>query len=598
MTLFLLLFVSLHAQQPPAPPYKLSEAESAALKTKLAGAARSSNPDVAIYAKAAEWNLRHPEEFLTKTYYDNALKLLDVGNARAKDAAMSWTKQKGRVARAYRSKVDGSIQPYTVIVPDSYSGQPMRLDVVLHGRNARLNEVSFLADAEFGKPVNVQQDRIELHVYGRTNNAYRWAGEADVFEALDAVKSNYKIDEKRIVLRGFSMGGAGTWHIGLHYPTLWAATEAGAGFSETRRYAKAENAAYHEQRAWPIYDAYLYARNALLVPTVGYGSIDDPQLQASVNVKEQLANENLQPTDLRALFLVGPAIGHKYAPESKRVSEEFIQAALAEPRTEHRRIRFLTYTTRYSRAGWIAIDGLEQHYARGEVDAVRDGDVVRIATKGVTHVKLAQAMKVVIDGQQVATAASFVKAGEKWQAGSGSGLRKRHGLQGPIDDAFLESFLCVKPTGSARDAVAHRFAIGRLETFRANWDKFLRGDVRVKEDRAVSNEDIRQHHLVLFGDPGSNKTLTKVAGKLPFRWTAKQIQIGGRVFEGEGQTLVAIYPNPLNPERYVVINSGHTFGEREFKGTNALLYPRLGDWAVFKANGELAGAGFFDEAWK
>ena len=40
-----------------------------------------------------------------------------------------------------------------VIIPDTYTGQPMRLDVVLHGRNARLNEVSFLADAEFGQQV-------------------------------------------------------------------------------------------------------------------------------------------------------------------------------------------------------------------------------------------------------------------------------------------------------------------------------------------------------------------------------------------------------------------------------------------------------------
>ncbi len=596
MTLVLLLFVSLLAQQ--QAPYALSDAERSALQTKLAAAVKSSNPDVAVYAKAAEWNLRHPEEFLTKAYYENALKLLDVGNARAKDAGLSWTKRKGRVARAYRSKVDGSVQPYMVIVPESYNGQPMRLDVVLHGRNARLNEVSFLADAEFGKPVTPQQDRIELHVYGRTNNAYRWAGETDVFEALAAVRKDYRIDEKRIVLRGFSMGGAGTWHIGLHYPTMWAAIEAGAGFSETRRYAKADQAPYHEQRAWPIYDAYLYARNALLVPTVGYGSIDDPQLQASTNVKEQLANENLQPTDLRALFLIGPAIGHKFSPESKKVSEEFIQAALAEPRGDLRRVRFLTYTTRYAKAGWISIDGLEQHYSRGEVDAVRDSDGVRIATKGVTHLKLAQAAKATIDGQVVGPAAAFVKVAGKWQAGAGSGLRKRPGLQGPIDDAFLDSFLCVTPTGTPKDAAAHRFAMARLDTFRANWDKFLRGDLRVKDDRAVSNEDIRQHHLVLFGDAGSNRILAKVAGKLPFEWGAKGIRIAGQTFDGENQTLVAIYPNPLHPEKYIVINSGHTFGEREFRGTNALLYPRLGDWAVFRADGSLAGAGYFDESWK
>ena len=85
--------------------------------------------------------------------------------------------------------------------------------------------------------------KITLHVFGRTNNAYRWAGEADVFEAIEAVKRNYPIDDRRIVLRGFSMGGAGAWHLGLHHPSLWSSVEAGAGFTETRHYAKLNDSA-------------------------------------------------------------------------------------------------------------------------------------------------------------------------------------------------------------------------------------------------------------------------------------------------------------------------------------------------------------------
>ena len=41
-------------------------------------------------------------------------------------------------------------------------------------------------------------------------------------------------------------------------------------------------------------------------------------------------------------------------------------------------------------------------------------------------------------------------------------------------------------------------------------------------------------------------------------------------------------PNPLNASRYVVLNTGHTFHAADFQGTNALLYPRLGDYAVLK----------------
>ena len=45
-----------------------------------------------------------------------------------------------------------------------------------------------------------------------------------------------------------------------------------------------------------------------------------------------------------------------------------------------------------------------------------------------------------------------------WKEGEDKSLRKRHGLQGPIDDAFLDSFLCVRPTGRAANDVAGRYA--------------------------------------------------------------------------------------------------------------------------------------------
>ena len=66
-----------------------------------------------------------------------------------------------------------------------------------------------------------------------------------------------------------------------------------------------------------------------------------------------------------------------------------------------------------------------------------------------------------------------------------------------------------------------------------------------------------------------------------------------------------IYPNPLNPEKYIVINSGPTFREAHDR-TNSLQNPKLPDWAVLDVstapNGDSAGkvlqAGFFDEYWQ
>ena len=66
-----------------------------------------------------------------------------------------------------------------------------------------------------------------------------------------------------------------------------------------------------------------------------------------------------------------------------------------------------------------------------------------------------------------------------------------------------------------------------------------------------------------------------------------------------------VYPNPLAPDRYVVLNSGFTFREYAHLN-NARQVPVLPDWAVIDLTtpagivwpGKVAEAGFFDEQWK
>lgn len=544
--------------------------------------------DVEIYHKAARWMLRFEEEFYKPEYVGHTLSGLERGIARAQELAAGrpgWGGRQGRLSRAYRSRVDGSVQPYGLVIPDSYDGsRPVRLDVVLHGRNATLTEASFLAAHDAPGPVPPGQDFIQLEVFGRTNNAYRWAGETDVFEALAAVEKQYKIDPDRIVLRGFSMGGAGAWHIGLHHPDRWAAVEAGAGFTETKRYAKQESLPAYQEAALHIYDAVDYTRNAWNVPMVGYGGEDDPQLQASRNIQEQLAREGLALPDLRALFLVGPKTGHRFHPDSKKESEAFLDRMVAAGRRAPERIRFVTYTTRYNRCFGVTVGALEKQYERAEVEA-RGGEV---RTRNVARLKLDGAPgEVTLDGQKV-RGSSWEKKERLWgPAPEPKGLRKVPGLQGPIDDAFRDSFLCVRPQGGSP----------ALDRFAVEWAKWMRGDLPVKDAAAVTAEDIANRHLILFGDPWNNRLTGRVVGRLPIRWTRETITAGSKRYPAADHVPVLIYPNPLNPKRYVVLNSGHTFHEAEFRGTNALLFPRLGDWAVLRGE-QVVSAGWFDEAWR
>jgi hypothetical protein len=120
----------------------------------------------------------------------------------------------------------------------------------------------------------------------------------------------------------------------------------------------------------------------------------------------------------------------------------------------------------------------------------------------------------------------------------------------------------------------------------------------VKDDSQVTDADIAANNLVLFGDPQSNRLLARIADKLPIRWTAEWVQVGDKKFPAATHAPVLIFPNPLNPQRYVVLNSGFTFAVAG-TGSNAQQTPKLPDYAVLDVTTDsVVLADFFDEQWK
>lgn len=589
---------------------KTAELESA-LRSLRARVPDDRFVEAEVYQKAARWALRY-DEFYTQKSVDQTLKVLDRGLERARQLAKgdsSYATRPGVYSRAYRSRVDGSAQPYAVTIPEGYDRA--YLDVVLHGRGATLNEVSFLASHDNPNAPKTDRAVIRLEVFGRANNAYRWAGETDVFEAIESVRKRYNIqDSTHIVLRGFSMGGAGAWHLGLHYPDFWTAVEAGAGFVETKLHANVANPPPYAH----IYDAVDYALNAYDVPVVGYGGEDDPQLRASVFVREALQREGYHfdadgldhtTNDLRALFLVGPKTKHQWHPGSLEKSEAFLrqhQAILLQPK-----LRFVTYTERYNRCFFVTVDQLERQYERAQVDTDYDMSAfdINVSTRNVVRLSLTGEPPLntfTLDGQKFPSKplAHFERVDGKWRVASETtALRKKHGLQGPIDDAFMDAFLCVRPAGNSGNSEVHDFALRQLERFSKEFPHWMRGDVRVKTDRDLTSADVRDNNIVVFGTPATNPLLQRSLTGTPAHWTKDDITIAGRKFDAATHMLSMIYPNPANRAKYVVINSGHTFHEKDYLGTNALLYPRVGDWAVTDVRtGEVVAEGVFDRNWK
>lgn len=549
-------------------------------------------PDAAIFGKAVDYVLRFPNRFFRKECYNEALAAIDDGLHRTAELnakTSSWTTARGFVTRGFRSPLDGSLQPYCIYVPKDYDPQkPMRLDVILHGRNGSLNEVSFLASGQNGKILGSETGRegdpdcLKLYVFGRGNTSSMWAGEADVFEAIASVRARYNVDGERIVLRGFSMGGTSAWELGLHFPSSWAAVEAGAGYVETRPEVLKTIHEPWQLAVLPIHDVSNCAINLTNVPFVSYfGSLDSQQQNPLI--RENLKKEGYEPSQLpRARFLVGEGVAHNMKPEMKQIIDEFIASQL--PRRTPTEFRFVIYTPRYGEFADFHVDSLEKLYARAELRGTRD----HVETKNIWVLKLDTPRTLTIDGQSL-TGSEFQKVDGQWRSGAPPGLRKRAGLQGPVDDAFQEPFLCVPPA-SGTDAT--------LEQFREEFACYLHGEVRVKSPAAVTAADLAAYNLVLFGDPETNPWIRKVLPGLPLKWTAREISFAGQTFPAATSTIALIYPNPLNPKRYVVLNTGHTFSPKLCDDFHWYLYPRFGDFAVLdKQTRAIQIAGFFDRNW-
>lgn len=592
-------------------------------------------PDVQVYHNAVRYALAYDEFFNVKEIAV-AKNLLKQGRDRAgqlRSGEPLWPKATGLIVRGYVSKIDGSVQPYGLVVPKSYqpeSGRQHRLDCWFHGRGETLSEVNFIQGRQTQPGEFTPRDAFVLHPYGRYCNANKLAGEVDLFEALAHARKYYPIDENRIAVRGFSMGGAACWQFAVHYPGLWAAAAPGAGFSETAEFLKVfqreqVQPTWYEQKLWHLYDCTDYAVNLFNCPTVAYSGEIDNQKQAADMMARALAAEGIQ-----MVHIIGPKTPHRYHPESKKEIDRRLDSILARGRDPvPQRVRFTTWTLRYNNALWVTVDGLEAHWERARVDADLTGySSVNVHTKNVSALTLSmpaglcpldntQRPRVVLDSQELEAApvlsdrswaAHFRKEGGKWQAAASAddgSLRKRHGLQGPIDDAFLDSFLMVKPTGQPLHEKTGAWAAAEMQHAVAHWRKQFRGDARVKDDADVTDDDIARHNLILWGDPGSNKLLGKVLDRLPVRWDAETVRLGDKSYPANQHVPVLIYPNPLNPKRYVVLNSGFTFREYDYLN-NARQVPKLPDFAIVDVNvpassrlpGGVADAGFFGERWE
>ena len=140
-------------------------------------------------------------------------------------------------SRSYFFKEAKKKMPYSLFVPEGYDKKKKYpLMVALHGlwsnhwQMIRYPGLTKLAQ-EHGYVVVAPMGYNSSGWYGSRGQRSRFSNpnnlgelsEKDVMNVLGIIREEFNVDDNRIYLMGHSMGGGGTWHLGMKYPEIWAA---------------------------------------------------------------------------------------------------------------------------------------------------------------------------------------------------------------------------------------------------------------------------------------------------------------------------------------------------------------------------------------
>ncbi len=649
---------------PPKPTTALSAEQEAAIERELdvvkaefeSVKKHQRSADAAIFLKALryaldfdEWYDKKPEDGMKK-----ATALLDEAKKRVaalKENKTPWMDGTGQKVLGFYSKIDDSAQPYGVEIPEDVKigSNEIPMWIWLHGRGDTATDLHFVYSRLMAKKPGQFQPKgtIVIHPFGRYCNGWKSAGETDVFECRDDAIARFKVDKNRIALAGFSMGGAGAWHLGAHYADQWACVHTGAGFADVKRYQKLTPDKYpvwYEQKLWGVYDVPDYVRNFMNVPLISYSGEIDAQRDSAEYMMEVLANESIKPP-----HLIGPGMGHKYHPEVIKEVQAWIERAVDKGRDLFPdEVHIQTKTPFYGRMKWMNLHGMEESWKDARLHAkVLDGKTLEIKTSNVTRIvfypppqarKGGGKLKTIVDGTDLNLTVgpelpqfeTFMSTGPK-VPGSMCRLIKEKGVwrdfgndqsfqhEGPVggkpsshpglmDMSLMKRFLVVLPDGKSSSSVIDAWVEIESAHFLTRWKGLMRGDVRVMKASEVPDvyEAGKTQSLILWGTPESNSCIKSVLGSLPMHWTAEKVGMNGKAGLDAVTHLPALtYPCLKSPGFEVVINSGFTFREAHDK-TNSLQNPKLPDWAILDITqapntenaGKVVAADFFDESWQ
>jgi predicted peptidase len=131
-----------------------------------------------------------------------------------------------QVSRTFSAKKTQDIEVrYLLYLPKGYAedtGKKWPLILFLHGAGERGTDIWKVAKHGPPKHIVTQPEFPFIVISPQCAERERWSNE-NLLPLLDEVIANHRVDTRRVYLTGLSMGGYGTWSLGLSHPERFAA---------------------------------------------------------------------------------------------------------------------------------------------------------------------------------------------------------------------------------------------------------------------------------------------------------------------------------------------------------------------------------------
>ncbi len=519
--------------------------------------------------------------------------------------------EKGLAEHAYLSSIDDGPQPYYVFVPAKHDGRtPLPVIVYLHGYNPDLNKLNWqLIPPELLEYCD-QHGYYLVAPFARSNTDFQGVGEMDTIEVFRLFAKQYPMDADRVFLLGYSMGAMGAFTIAAHYPDVWAGVISVAGRADYYLWKDLDRRKVEPWKRQLLdmeFGAEMVGNYRNLPMLLYHGSADTLiKVEQSRSLSRRLKGLG---ADVTYHELEGQ---DHWIMESVLRDDAIFQWMAARRRDAWpREVDLTAHTIRYRRAYWVTVLELIRWGEPIRVHAKLSADrsVLDVKTENVATLRLDLEKEVVgekpnlavlINGKEHKVDALGPATFTIVPVEAAGKRRKTPLLCGPVKEAYNRRFTMVFGLGAGKPEDAERFERD-IQQAATEWYAFTKSTPLVRRDTDIDDTDIKTSNLILYGTPSNNTVLAKIADKLPIRITDAGFEFQGKAYDAARHGLVMIYPNPLNPERYVVVRSGRPYGRRLPPNHKLDLLP---DFVIFAEGSDYDDtdkavvAGFFDENWE